>query len=111
CNQSVTLATDVTVTGRNVECGSTVQSPVPRSLLVNASGATTFGGAVGGGDQPLLSVETNTPGTTLINGGAVTTTTTQTYRDPVTLGAKCRSRRRRGSTLGRLSCTASRSTR
>ncbi len=56
------------------------------TLAANSTGATTFGGAVGG-TTALTSLTTDAGGTTAINGGAVTTTGAQTYNDPVTLGA------------------------
>jgi hypothetical protein len=67
----------------------TVTSPgTPRSLLVTTAGTTTFSGTVGAGvGNALLSVTTDQPGTTAINGGAITTATTQAYNDAVTLGA------------------------
>ncbi|MBI3069367.1 MAG: hypothetical protein HYY79_10975 [Betaproteobacteria bacterium] len=57
-----------------------------RTLQVNDSGTTTFGGVVGGG-LALSSLTTDAPGTTAINSTGVTTTGNQTYNDPVTLGA------------------------
>ncbi|HTO51322.1 MAG TPA: autotransporter-associated beta strand repeat-containing protein, partial [Burkholderiales bacterium] len=56
------------------------------ALTANSTGATTFGGVVGG-VTPLASLTTNAGGTTAINGGAVTTTGAQTYGDAVTVGA------------------------
>ncbi|MGV3755148.1 MAG: beta strand repeat-containing protein, partial [Verrucomicrobiota bacterium] len=58
----------------------------PFTLLVNTAGTTTFGGPVGS-ITPLNSVTTDAPGFTAINGGSVLTFGTQTYNDPVTLGA------------------------
>ncbi|HEY1172521.1 MAG TPA: hypothetical protein VGH19_14220 [Verrucomicrobiae bacterium] len=58
----------------------------PFTLLVNTAGTTTFGGPVGG-ITPLNSVTTDAPGFTAINGGSVVTFATQTYNDPVTIGA------------------------
>ena len=58
----------------------------PFTLLVNTAGTTTFGGPVGG-ITPLNSVTTDAPGSTSINGGSVLTFGTQTYNDPVNLGA------------------------
>jgi hypothetical protein len=58
------------------------------TLAANTTGATTFGGAVGGA-TPLAHLETNAGGTTLINGGSITTgsPTSQVYNDAVVLGA------------------------
>ena len=63
----------------------TLQSPTTaRSLTVNTAGTTTFGGAVGGGGNALLSIATDAPGATAINGGSIVTTTTQSFNDAVT---------------------------
>ncbi|MFN4257799.1 MAG: autotransporter-associated beta strand repeat-containing protein [Gemmataceae bacterium] len=91
-NQAVTLGAAgnaTTLTGVDVFFASTVRSPVngQQALTVNASGVTTFAGAVGDNDQRLASLTTNAGGTTRINGGSVTTTGDQTYNDVVTLGA------------------------
>ncbi|MHB8157349.1 MAG: beta strand repeat-containing protein, partial [Desulfocucumaceae bacterium] len=85
---AVTLGNNTILTGSDVTFGSTLDSDAGdhRSLLVNGSGITKFIGTVGGTDS-LLSLETDAAGSTQINGGAVTTTTTQTYNDPVALGA------------------------
>jgi filamentous hemagglutinin family protein len=56
------------------------------TLAVNTAGTTTFSGAVGG-TAALLSLTTDAPGTTAINGGSVKTSGAQDYKDPVTLGA------------------------
>jgi filamentous hemagglutinin family protein len=58
------------------------------SLTANTTGATTFGGAVGG-TNALTTLTTNADGTTAINGGSVTTSAAggQVYGDAVTLGA------------------------
>jgi hypothetical protein len=55
---------------------------------VNTAGTTIFNGVVGGAPGgALASLTTDAPGTTDINGGAVTTTGAQTYNDPVALTA------------------------
>jgi hypothetical protein len=69
-----------------------------QTLAVDTAGQTTFGGAVGG-TTALVSVTTDAPGTTAINGGAVTTTGAQSYFDAVTLGADTRVRSTGGGTL------------
>ncbi len=56
------------------------------ALTVNTGGSTIFAGAFGG-TAPLVSVTTDAPGLTLLNGGSVTTTGLQTYGDKVELGA------------------------
>ena len=71
--------------GGDVQFASTVDSSgTDRTLAVNTGGTTTFGGAVGG-IAPLASLTTNAAGSTLINGGGVTTTGDQIYNDPVTI--------------------------
>src|SRR5204863_404435 len=78
-------ATTLTSTGSgNITLASTVNGAF--DLAVNTGGATTLGGVVGG-TTALTSLTTDLPGTTALNGGAVTTTLAQTYNDPVTLGA------------------------
>jgi mucin-19 len=81
---AVTVANSPVLTGTNVTFSSTVNGAA--ALTVNASGATTFTGAVGTGTQ-LTSLTTDAAGTTLINGGSVSTSGVQTYNDNVTLGA------------------------
>lgn len=54
------------------------------STLAGLAGLTRFAGAVGS-NSPLGRLETNLPGTTRIDGGAVTTAVEQLYRDPVTI--------------------------
>jgi hypothetical protein len=56
------------------------------SLNAKSSSTTTFSNIVGGVDA-LTSLTTNSGGTTLINGAAITTTGNQTYNDAITLGA------------------------
>jgi autotransporter-associated beta strand protein len=56
------------------------------SLTVNTTGNTTFTLAVGN-TTALTTLTTNASGTTYINGGAITTSSTQTYNDAVVLGA------------------------
>ncbi len=74
-------------TGGNITWGGRVNSlTVNRTLAVNTNGASTFNSAVGN-TLVLTSLTTDANGTTVINGGAVTTTGTQTYNDAVTLGA------------------------
>jgi hypothetical protein len=56
------------------------------NLIINTIGNTEFDGIVGG-RSALNSLHTNAGGHVLMNGGAVTTTGTQTYDDAITLGA------------------------
>jgi hypothetical protein len=56
------------------------------TLTVNTDGVTRFDGIVGG-TTPLTSLQTNAGGHVLMNGGAVTTTGTQSFGDAITLGA------------------------
>jgi hypothetical protein len=86
-NDNVTLGAATTLTstgGGDITFAQKVDGAF--ALTVNTAGITTFGGAVGG-TTALTSITTDAPGTTAINGGAVTTTAGQTYNDKVTLGA------------------------
>ena len=86
-NDPVTLGANATLNGTAIAFNGTLNSDAtPRTLLVNASAQTTFGGLVGG-VSALASLSTDAAGTTVISGGGVTTTGSQTYSDPVTLGA------------------------
>jgi hypothetical protein len=78
-----------TITGTNVTFDQTVRSAQDgqQSLIVNASGTTTFGGVVGDNGQRLANLTTDAAGATEIHGSAVITTGDQTYLDPVTLDA------------------------
>jgi len=68
----------------NVAFSNTVNGG--HALVVNSSGTTTFGGAVGG-TTALTSLTTDAAGETAITGGAITTTGDQAYNDDVRLGA------------------------
>lgn len=84
---AVTLGGDTTLTstgGGNIAFGAAVNGGF--QLTVNTAGTTTFGGAVGSGTA-LNSLTTDAGGSTVLNGGAATTTGGQTYNDLVTLGA------------------------
>jgi len=83
---AATLAADVTLSSTGGDIGFAGTLDGAHALAVNTSGATTFGGAVGG-NTALASVVTDAGGSTRINGGTVSTTGTQTYGDAVTLGA------------------------
>ena len=86
---AVTLGADATLTGVNVRFSNTLNDdamPGNANLTVNASGATTFGQAVGG-LQALTSLTTDAGGTAQVDGSWVWTTGDQTYQDAVTLGA------------------------
>lgn len=89
----ITLGNDVvlignsTITGNSITFSDTVNSDATaRNLIVNSTGGgtTTFNGAVGG-TSALASLVTNGDGTTVLGGGAVTTTGAQTFGDPVNL--------------------------
>lgn len=85
----VVLIANSTIAGNTVNFGSTVDSDgTARVLIVNTSGGgtTTFNGVVGG-VSPLASLTTNADGTTVLSGGAVTTTGSQTYSNPVNLAS------------------------
>ncbi len=65
----------------------TIESPgAARALTVGTSGAATYGGLLGGNNNPLSAVFTNAAAIAL-NGGGATTTGNQTFNGPVTLGA------------------------
>jgi hypothetical protein len=76
----VTIGNNLTVTGSAVMFAAAVDGP--HSLTVNASGATTFGGVVGGATA-LASLTTNAGGTSSLQ--SVTTTGIQQYGDEATL--------------------------
>ncbi len=82
---AVTLAADATLSAGAGPVTFANSVSGGHALAVNSSGATTFGGPVGG--TPLASLTTDAGGTTAINGGAVATTGAQTLNDPVALGA------------------------
>jgi hypothetical protein len=84
---AVTLTQDVTLASSGsgaITFSGTVDGA--KSLVVDTAGTTTFGGVVGG-TTALTSIVTDAAGTVAINGGAVTTTGTQTYNENMTLGA------------------------
>ncbi|MDB6077181.1 MAG: filamentous hemagglutinin N-terminal protein, partial [Akkermansiaceae bacterium] len=70
-------------TGAGVNFGARLDGS--SAVVVNAID-TRFGGAVGSGTA-LVSLTTDAPGTTQIDGGSITTTGAQLYNDDVTLGA------------------------
>ncbi|WP_211310101.1 beta strand repeat-containing protein, partial [Aquicella lusitana] len=88
---AVNLSADsiFTTTSGNIIFNNTLNSLTStfRSLTLNSSGITRFGGNVGGTTFALLNLTTDSGGTTEINGGNITTRDSQTYNDPVTLGA------------------------
>ena len=79
-----TISLQPRTTGTPISLGTETSGAF--SLTANSTGTTIFGGAVGGGTA-LTSLTTNAGGTTAINGGAITTTGTQTFNDAVTLDA------------------------
>ena len=58
----------------------------PSNLGVNSAGTTRFDGAVGA-VSALSSLSTDSAGTTLVNGGSISTSGVQNFLDPVVLGA------------------------
>ncbi len=83
----VLLTNDTVLTstgGGAITFDSTVDGPY--SLTANTAGTTAFSGAVGD-SSALASLTTDAAGTTTLNGGSVTTSGSQTYGDPITLGA------------------------
>jgi filamentous hemagglutinin family protein len=83
-SDAVTLGADTTLTGVGVQFAGTLNGA--RALIVNNSGATVFGGLVGG-STALTSITTDAPGSIAVNTTAVTTTGSQTYNENMTLGA------------------------
>ncbi len=83
-NDSVTVGVDSTLTGTTVTFGGTA-SGSGKNLTINASGATTFGDKVGSSGAFLL-LETDSAGTTAVNGTVVAAKTLK-LNDPVTIGA------------------------
>jgi hypothetical protein len=82
----INLVGDVTLAagGGNLTLSGTIDGGF--HLILNTTGSTTLGGAVGG-TTALASLTTNAGGSTEINGATVRTTGNQTYGDPVTLNA------------------------
>ena len=86
-SDAVILGANTTVSGTNISFTGTLDDDATAGdadLTVNGTGATTFGGAVGG-NQPLTNVLTDAAGSTAVNA-SISTTGTQTFNDPVTLG-------------------------
>jgi filamentous hemagglutinin family protein len=83
-NDAVTLGANTTLTGVDVEFRGTLNGA--RTLLVNDSGATLFGGVVGG-SAALTSLTTDAAGSILMDATAVTTTGAQTYNDEMEIRA------------------------
>src|SRR5260370_35302775 len=83
-NDTVTIKTNTILNGVNVTFAKTLDADAaaaPASnLTVNASGVTTFGGAVGG-IKALTSLTTDAAGSTQGNGGGGTTTPDPTDND------------------------------
>ncbi|NLX55765.1 MAG: hypothetical protein GXY58_11680, partial [Planctomycetaceae bacterium] len=85
---TVVLTTDVTINATTVTFGGTVDADAAandRTLTVNATGMTTFAGAVGN-NQQLLSLTTDAPGETDLNGSPINATTVD-FADAVVLTA------------------------
>jgi fibronectin-binding autotransporter adhesin len=88
-NDAITLNANTTLNANAglITFNSTLDSlsATARKLTLNSSGATTFGGAVGG-VFALSTLITDAVGGTAINGGGITTAGTQTFNDAVSLG-------------------------
>jgi hypothetical protein len=80
----VALGADAVLTGVNVQFAGTVDGA--HALTVNDSGTTTFAGVVGGA-TPLTSIATGPAGNVDVNTAAITTTGSQAYNQPLTLGS------------------------
>ncbi|MBX6366728.1 MAG: filamentous hemagglutinin N-terminal domain-containing protein, partial [Rhodospirillales bacterium] len=88
--EDVTVDGDSVLTstgGGEIAFAGTVGSAGAKSLAVDTGGITRFAGAVGGGGRALGSLLTGGGGTTVLDGGSVTTTGDQIYADSLTLGA------------------------
>ena len=85
---AVVLTTDVAINATTARFHKTINADSAangRTLIVNATGLTTFAGAVGD-DQPLLSLTTDHLGTTDLNGSLINATTVD-FADDVVLTA------------------------
>ncbi|HEY8608061.1 MAG TPA: filamentous hemagglutinin N-terminal domain-containing protein [Noviherbaspirillum sp.] len=92
--ETVVLSADTSLTSLgqgDIRFGGTVQAAADgvQSLGVDTSGDIVFDGQVGGPGARLASLDTGVSidGTVRINGGGVSTTGDQVYRQPVALGA------------------------
>ncbi|MGK7893282.1 MAG: beta strand repeat-containing protein, partial [Xenococcus sp. (in: cyanobacteria)] len=90
-NNAVELGTDTTLNGANVSFNNSLDAApgAIAGLTVNAEGTTNFGDEPSdrvGEINPLESLTTDAPGTTVINSDQITTTGNQTYNDAVELG-------------------------
>jgi hypothetical protein len=86
-NDAVTIGADAAFTSSgagSITFGSTLDGAF--NATVNTGGVTTFAGAVGA-ITPLNSVTTDSAGSTVVNGGLVTTNGDQAFNDPVTIGS------------------------
>ncbi len=85
-SSAITLANDISTVATNANIVFTGAVTLAKNTAANSTGATTFGGAVGG-TKALVSLATNAGGTASLL--SVTTTGTQTYNDDtVTLTAR-----------------------
>ncbi|WP_417389450.1 LamG-like jellyroll fold domain-containing protein [Gimesia sp.] len=86
-NDAVNITTDTTLTssgGGSIDFVSTVDGSI--NLVINTTGDTIFGGAVGN-TLSLTTLTTNAGGVTYLNGGIVNSTGSQIFNDDVILGA------------------------
>lgn len=85
---AVTLGADTTLAGNDISFAGRVDSDATaRALAINTAGnGTTTFGAAAGGNSALASLTTNADGATVIAGGGITTTGSQTYNDAVIIG-------------------------
>jgi len=83
----VTLASNASIGATAVSDALTLGGAVDGAFALTQTGlgTVTYSSAIGSG-TPLASLTTNAGSTSVINGGAVTTTGTQTYGGAVTLG-------------------------
>jgi hypothetical protein len=87
-NDPVTIGGDATLTANNVTFADKLDDDgngaTSSNLTINATGATTFAGAVGGFNA-LTSLTIDAAGSTVINGGNISTTGSQNYNDAISI--------------------------
>src|SRR2546421_11454126 len=88
-NDVVTLGGSTSITGGSISFMQTVDSDSAsslRSLGFVGTSLNLFNGVVGG-IFPLSTLTTDTTGATCFNGASVNTSSNQTYKNPVIIGA------------------------
>ncbi len=82
---AVTLGANTALTGALIGFGGTVRGAADNLYSLAITGNAIFPGAVGDNGQRLTALSVT--GTSIINGGSVTTSGNQSYAGPATLGA------------------------